>query len=95
LKARAFLRNARARCWRAGMSASWISVAAARCMAEGNTSLDDCEALTSSLGCTRVPSRSLARVARTSFMFMLVDVPEPVWKTSRGNSWSQWPAATS
>ena len=28
-------------------------------------------------------------------MFMLVEVPEPVWKTSMGNSWSHWPAATS
>ncbi len=47
------------------------------------------------VGVHPVPRRSLARVARTSFMFMLVEVPEPVWKTSRGNSWSQWPAATS
>ena len=28
-------------------------------------------------------------------MFMLVEVPDPVWNTSRGNSWSHWPAATS
>ncbi len=70
-------------------------MAAATCMADGKTSLDDCEALTSSLGCTLTPRRSLARVASTSFMFMLLDVPDPVWNTSMGNSWSHWPAATS
>ena len=31
----------------------------------------------------------------TSFMFMLVDVPEPVWNTSIGNWSSHWPVATS
>ena len=52
-------------------------------------------ALTWSFGWTARPSRSAASVASTSFMFMLRDVPEPVWKTSIGN-WSSWsPAATS
>ena len=31
----------------------------------------------------------------TSFMFMLVDVPEPVWNTSIGKWSSHWPRATS
>ncbi len=53
-------------------------------IAEGNTSLDDCEALTWSLGCTDVPDASVARVAMTSLAFILLDVPEPVWKTSMG-----------
>ena len=61
-------------------------------MAEGNTSLEDCDALTWSLGWTLEPSRSAARVASTSFMFMLVEVPDPVWKTSMGNSSSHSPA---
>lgn len=49
----------------------------ATCTEVGNTSLEDCEALTWSLGCT---SRSAveARVASTSFMFMFELVPEPV-----------------
>src|ERR1700728_4095626 len=64
-------------------------------MADGNTSLDDWEALTWSLGWTLLPRCSDARVARTSFMFMLVDVPDPVWYTSIGNSPSHRPAATS
>jgi hypothetical protein len=58
-------------------------------------SLLDWLALTSSLGCTRRPRRSEAREASTSFMFMLVDVPEPVWKTSTGNWSAQAPSATS
>ena len=59
-------------------------------------SLDDCEALTWSLGWTvsRRAARA-ARVASTSFMFMLDEVPEPVWYTSTGNSPSHRPAATS
>ena len=60
----------------------------------GKTSLLLCEAFTWSLGWTRVPSRE-ARVAMTSLAFMLLDVPDPVWKTSSGN-WSSWfPAVTS
>ena len=60
-------------------------------MADGNTSFDDCDALTWSLGCTAPasPSFSEASVASTSFMFMFDDVPEPVWNTSTGNCSSQ------
>ena len=61
--------------------------AAATWMADGNTSFDDCEALTSSLGWTGRPSRSHARRAMTSLAFMFELVPEPVWNTSTGN-WS-------
>ena len=60
----------------------------------GNMSLDDIGWLTSSLGWTERPSRSDASVASTSFMFILLLVPEPVWNTSIGN-WSSWsPRAT-
>jgi hypothetical protein len=34
--------------------------------------------LTSSFGCTLLPSRAEARVAMTSLAFMFVEVPEPV-----------------
>ena len=68
-----------------------ISRTAARWIADGNTSLDDWDAFTSSFGCTGRPSRSDARLAMTSFMFMLVDVPEPVWNTSIGKWSSHWP----
>ena len=60
---------------------------AATCIAVGNTSFDDWPRLTSSFGCTRrasprsPPSSSLARLASTSFTFMLVCVPEPVCQT--------------
>ena len=70
-------------------------------MAVGITSLEDCPRLTWSLGCTKrdaprsPPSNSLARFASTSFMFMLVCVPEPVCHTSNGNSSSCLPAITS
>src|SRR6266542_3917327 len=71
----------------ATVAARWIDV--------GNTSLDDCEALTWSLGWTFAPSLDSARVARTSLAFMFDEVPEPVWNTSIGN-WSSWrPSATS
>ena len=81
----------------AGSRSSRRASATARWMAVGNTSLDDCEALTWSLGWTAPfsPSFSLASVARTSLMFMFDDVPEPVWKTSIGNSTSHSPSATS
>ena len=68
------------------MAATWI--------ADGKTSLDDCEAFTWSFGCTGLPSASVARVAMTSLVFMLLDVPEPVWKTSIGKCSSQSPRAT-
>jgi hypothetical protein len=58
----------------------------------------DCEAFTWSLGCTvrlAAASRRAARVATTSFTFMFVEVPDPVWNTSTGNWSSHRPAATS
>jgi hypothetical protein len=64
-------------------------------MADGNTSFDDCDALTSSFGWTGRPSRSLARLAMTSLAFMFELVPDPVWNTSIGNWSSCSPAATS
>ena len=53
-------------------------------MADGKTSLELCDALTWSLGWTRFdprasPSSSDARLAMTSLVFMLDEVPEPVW----------------
>ncbi len=53
-------------------------------MALGKTSLLDCEALTWSFGCTGEPNASEASEASTSLAFMLLEVPEPVWKTSSG-----------
>ena len=70
------------------------SVAAMR-RALGKVSLLDWPALTWSLGCTSRPLDRWARRATTSLTFMLVDVPEPVWKTSTGNSPSCLPDATS
>src|SRR3954453_405318 len=69
------------------VAATWIAL--------GNTSFDDCDALTWSLGCTSRPTARDARVAVTSFAFMLLDVPDPVWKTSIGNCASCSPCATS
>ena len=69
------------------VAATWI--------ADGNWSLLDSGSLTSSLGWTGAPSRSLARLASTSLVFMFDDVPDPVWNTSIGNSRSQSPRATS
>ena len=63
-------------------AATWIAV--------GKVSLEDCEALTWSLGCTSTPARA-ASDAITSLAFMLELVPEPVWKTSMGNA-SSWSA---
>ena len=63
---------------------------AATCMAVGKTSLDDWPMLTWSLGWTlrpmprSPPSSSLARLAITSFTFMLVWVPLPVCQTTSG-----------
>lgn len=68
---------------------------AAMWMEEGKTSLDDCEALTWSFGCTSRPSRSVASVAMTSLVFMFDEVPDPVWNTSTGKCSSQRPSATS
>src|SRR5690348_8055377 len=66
---------------RADVAATWTDV--------GKTSLEDCEALTWSFGWTTLslPAAARARVASsamTSLVFMLEDVPEPVWKTSMG-----------
>jgi hypothetical protein len=71
-----------------------MAFVAATWIADGKTSLDDCEALTWSFGCTDEPSVSVARVAMTSLVFMLLDVPEPVWKTSMGKCSSHSPRAT-
>src|SRR5262245_41275224 len=63
--------------------------------ADGKTWLEDCAALTSSLGWTARPSRSDATWASTSLAFMLVLVPDPVWNTSRGKWSSNAPKAIS
>ena len=69
--------------------------------AAGKVSLLDWLRLTWSLGCTGLllpitpPASSIARLAITSFTFMLVWVPEPVCQTFRGNSGSKRPDATS
>ena len=53
------------------------------------------------LGCTgafaprAAPASSLARFAITSLAFMLVCVPDPVWKTTRGKCSSSRPSITS
>lgn len=53
----------------------------------GITSFDDCDMFTWSFGCTVRPSERDATVAITSFRFMFVLVPLPVWKIETGN-WS-------
>ena len=58
---------------------------AARWIDDGNTSLDDWDALTWSFGCTGRPLARAARLAMTSFAFMFDDVPDPVWNVSIGN----------
>src|SRR5579875_876475 len=94
-KAAAFSASARARWRSAGTRSPEIPSSAARWMAEGKVSFEDCPAFTSSFGLTRRPIRRPASVARTSFRFMFVEVPEPVWKTSTGKASAWWPAATS
>ena len=70
-------------------------------MAVGNTSFVLCPMFTWSFGwmrarCPRAsPRSSRARLAITSLAFMLVEVPDPVWKTSSTNSRSSRPSATS
>src|SRR5687767_7624688 len=65
------------------------------------TSFEDWAMLTWSLGCTGFfepfspPSSSMARLEITSLAFMLVEVPEPVWKMSSGKWSSSRPPATS
>ncbi len=63
-------------------------------MADGNVSLLDWDAFTWSFGCTSAPSSRVASVASTSLTFMFVDVPDPVWNVSIGNSASCSPTAT-
>lgn len=65
----------------------------ATCTDVGNTSFDDCDALTWSFGCTSLPSFSVARVESTSFMFMFELVPDPVWYVSTGN-WASYSPVT-
>lgn len=84
-----------ARCSSAGIRSAVTAAVAAMWIDDGNTSFDDWDALTWSLGWTSRPSRSPASVATTSLVFMLDDVPEPVWKTSTGKCSSQRPSATS
>ena len=77
------------------------SLTTAMCMAVGKVSLEDWPRLTWSLGWTGVleprspPASSMARLEMTSLEFMLDWVPEPVWKTTSGNSVSRSPAMTS
>ncbi len=75
----------------AGTSLSCVSATAARCTAEGKTSLDDWPMFTWSLAWASSPASS----AITSLAFMFDEVPEPVWKTSIGNWSSCLPSAIS
>ena len=76
--------------WSSAGSRSFVSSpSVARCTADGKTSFDDCPRFTWSFGWTPSP----ASEAITSFAFMFVEVPEPVWKTSIGNWSSNSPAA--
>jgi hypothetical protein len=72
---------------RAPVAAMWID--------DGKVSFDDCEALTWSFGWIFSPDARDASVATTSLVFMFELVPDPVWKTSIGNSPSCVPAMTS
>ena len=91
----AFASSEEARISRSGSRSEWIACTAAMWIEDGNTSLEDCDALTWSLGWTGRPRRWVASVATTSLVFMLDDAPEPVWKTSMGNWSSGLPAMTS
>jgi hypothetical protein len=79
LNSRCFLRSDLASCSSDGMRSFTMVEVAATWIAEGKTSFDDWLALTSSFGCTVLPSFSDARLASTSLVFMFEDVPEPVW----------------
>src|SRR3954452_572959 len=79
----------------AGTVSRTIASAAARWIVVGKTSLELCEALTWSFGCTLWPDAREASVAMTSLAFMFELVPEPVWNTSMGNWSSYAPDATS
>ena len=75
----AFAASASWRSISAGISSSSIASAADSWSAVGIVSFEDWHVLTSSLGWTFPPSRADATCAMTSFMFVLVEVPEPVW----------------
>ena len=98
-KASAFFSRETARWSSAGTRSFTRAAVTATCTEVGNTSFEDWEALTWSLGCTSSSepasfSARVARVASTSLVFMLEEVPEPVWNTSIGY-WSSWsPAMT-
>src|SRR5664280_146610 len=89
------------RCLTVGSSRWVISSTAAMCMAVGKVSLEDCDMLTSSLGCTGTldpispPASSMARLEITSLAFMLLWVPLPVCQTLRGKWSSNLPSDTS
>mmetsp|Transcript_122526 Transcript_122526/g.357788 ORF Transcript_122526/g.357788 Transcript_122526/m.357788 type:complete len:207 (-) Transcript_122526:154-774(-) len=91
-----FLSNSPNSVFRAGRSCSRSASTMAMCMAALNASLVLWPRFTWSFGwttfCPPAPFRPssfarmrLATLARTSFTFMLVCVPLPVWKTTRGN----------
>ena len=89
---------------RAGPAAGrWRSPStAATCIAVGKTSLDDWPQVDVVVRVhagaprrARRPAARDARLASTSFMFMLVCVPEPVCQTESGNSPACAPASTS
>ena len=71
------------------------------CITVGKVSFDDWLRLTSSFGWigffepSTPPASWIARFEITSLAFMLVCVPEPVWKTTSGNSPSSLPSITS
>jgi hypothetical protein len=73
------------RCSSAGSRSSLQASTAATWIAVGMTSLELCPMLTWSFACTGFFKPRVARLAMTSFAFMLLEVPEPVWKTSTGN----------
>ncbi len=79
--ASAFAASVERMCSRAGISSSATARRAETWIAVGITSFDDWPKLTWSFGWTGPsPSRICdARCATTSFAFMFVDVPEPVW----------------
>ena len=68
---------------------------AATRIAVGTKSLEDCPMLTWSFGWTFVPESSEALSAITSLTFMLIPVPEPVWKTSTVIPAPSFPSITS
>ena len=86
---------------RAGTKPSCTSYAVATDMAVGKVSLELCDMLTWSLGCTgsldptTPPSISMARLDMTSLTFMFVCVPLPVCQTTRGKLSSSFPSMTS